>query len=204
MFTHFADDFSGNTHNWDGVNLPKKATVSVENGVLKLTSAGTNFNVNKAENGVLQYKEVKGDFIVQGKVAAMAGEEEKKSPAYNEGGILVLDDSNASAQTILQIGAFPSYNCGNMLTMVGPHIGRPQFPSANGWDYNPYVQIERIGDVFYIRTSFDGKTWIDKAGSPVELKELAGKTLKVGFYHTTYSDTEGWVAFDDFNLWQKK
>lgn len=204
MFTHFADDFSGNTHNWDGVNLPKKGTVSVENGMLKLTSAGTNFNFNKAENGVLQYKEVKGDFIVQGKIAALAGQEEKKSPSYNEGGILVLDDSDAQAQTILQIGAFPSYNCGNMLTVVAPRMGRPQFPSANGWDYHPYVQIERIGDMFYIRTSADGKTWVDKAGSPVELKHLSDKTLKVGCYHTTYSDNEGWAAFDDFNLWQKK
>ena len=50
----------------------------------------------------------------------------------------------------------------------------------------------------------DGKTWVDKAGSPVELKHLADKTLKVGCYHTTSSDNEGWAAFDDFNLWQKK
>lgn len=204
MFTHFTDDFSGNTQNWDGVNLPKNATAAVENGVLKLTSAGTNFNQNKAENGVLQYKEVKGDFIVQGKVEDLVGSAEKKSPAYNEGGILVLDDSDAHAQNILQIGAFPSYNCGNMLTLVGPEVGRPQFNLANGWDYNPYLQIERLGNVFHIRTSADGKAWTEMTGSPVELKNMSGKTLKVGFYHTTYSENQGWASFSSFNLWQKK
>ena len=204
MFSHFSDDMSGNTQNWDGVSLPKVGTCTTENGVLKLSSSGTNFNMNKAENGVLVYKEVKGDFIMQGKVTGLAGQEEKKSPGYNEGGILVLDDSNPNAQTILQIGAFPSYNCGNMLTLVGPRMGRPQFPAANGWEYDPYLQIERIGDTFYVRTSADGKTWTEKAGSPIELKALADKTLKVGFYHTTYSDNAGWASFDDFNLWQKK
>ena len=205
MFTHFSDDMSGNnTQKWDGVNMPKNATCSVENGVLKLTSAGTNFTMEKAENGVIQYKEVKGDFIVQGKVAEMAGQAEKKSPAYNEGGILVLDDSDAHGQNILQAGIFPSYNCGNMLTLVGPRIGRPQFPLANGWDYNPYIQIERMGNVFHIRTSADGNTWTEVTGSPVELPAMEGKTLKVGFYHTTYSPNEGWASFDDFHLWQRK
>lgn len=204
MFSHFYDDGSGDTKKWDGVNLPKHASCISENGSLKLTSSGTNFNMNKADNGVLLYKEVQGDFIMQGKVIGMAGQDEKKSPAYNEGGILVLDDSNPQGQTILQIGAFPSYNCGNMLTVVSPGIGRPQFSSANGWEYDPYIQIERIGDVFYIRTSADGQTWTEKSGSPIELPSLSDKTLKVGFYHTTYSENEGWVMLDDFNLWQKK
>ena len=204
MFTHFADDASGDIKHWDGINQPKGASIATENGVLKLTSANTNFTMLKADNGAMAYKEVKGDFIMQGKVAAMDGQDEKKSPAYNEGGIIVLDDSNPKEQNIIQLGVFPSYNCGNMLTVVGPRIGRPQFPSANGWEYDPYLQIERIGDVFYFRTSADGKTWKEKAGSPIELKEMAGKTLKVGFYHTTYSANEGWAAFDDFNLWQKK
>ena len=204
MFSTFNEDASDETMAWDGMNLPKNAGYKIENGVLKLTSAGTNFNTEKSENGVLLYKEVKGDFVMQVKVVGMAGEAEKTSPAYNEGGILVLDDSDAHGQHILQIGAFPSYNCGNMLTLVSPEFGRPQFSMANGWEYAPYMQIERIGNVFHVRVSHDGVNWANASGSPVEFKEMAGKTLKVGCYHTTYSDNEGWVMLDDFYLWQKK
>lgn len=204
MFSTFNEDASDETMAWDGMNLPKNAGYEIENGALKLTSAGTNFNTEKSENGVLLYKEVKGDFVMQAKVVGMAGEAEKTSPAYNEGGILVLDDSDAHGQHILQIGAFPSYNCGNMLTLVSPEFGRPQFSMANGWEYAPYMQIERIGNVFHVRVSHDGVNWANASGSPVEFKEMAGKTLKVGCYHTTYSDNEGWVMLDDFYLWQKK
>lgn len=204
LFTHFADDASAaSPQGWDGINLPQGATCEVVDGTFRLSSAGTNLTVNKAENGVILYKVVQGDFIAQAKVTGMAGEEERKSPAYNEGGLLVIDDAGEHEQTILQAGVFPSYNCGNMLTLVSRR-GRPQFPAANGWHYNPYLQVERRGNLFHVRTSADGNTWTEMTGSPIELRQLEGKPLKVGLYHTTYSPNEGWAAFDDFHLWQKR
>jgi hypothetical protein len=105
-------------------------------------------------------------------------------------------------QEIIHVGAFPSYNCGNMLTHVRGY-SRPQYPRGNGWDYDPYLQIERTGDTFTIRTSKDGKSWTDMPGSPIQAPQLQGKKLKVGLYQTTYTDNKSWVSFDEFNLWEK-
>ncbi len=172
----------------------------MENGVITLASANTNFTSNKADNGVLLYKEVTGDFLMQGRVVELEGQSERRTPAYNEGGIMVLDDSGRG-QEIIHLGVFPSYNCGNMLTQVGRR-GRPQFPRQNAWNYDPYLQIERTGDTFHVRTSKDGKSWTDMPGSPINAPQLQGKTLKVGLYQTTYTNNRGWVSFDNFNLWQ--
>ncbi len=203
LFTHFTAD--GKTEaQWDGKiinNDPKcEASAKVENGVITLASANTNFNMNKEENGVLLYKEVTGDFLMQGRVAELEGQTTRKTPAYNEGGIMVLDDSGRG-QEIIHLGVFPSYNCGNMLTQVGRR-GRPQFPRQNAWNYDPYLQIERMGNVFHVRTSKDGNSWTDMPGSPINAPQLEGKTLKVGLYQTTYTNNRGWVSFDNFNLWQ--
>ena len=79
---------------------------------------------------------------------------------------------------------------------------RPQYPRGNGWDYDPYLQIERTGDIFTIRTSQDGKSWTDMPGSPINAPQLNGKKLKVGLYQTTYTDNKSWVSFDEFDLWE--
>jgi regulation of enolase protein 1 (concanavalin A-like superfamily) len=89
-----------------------------------------------------------------------------------------------------------------MLTHVG--MGRPQYPRSNGWNYDPYLQIERIGDTFHVRTSKDGKSWTDMPGAPISAPQMKGKKLKVGLYQTTYSNNHSWVSFDEFSLWQKK
>ncbi len=205
LFSHFTATGKAEAA-WDGqiVNQDPKceASVKVANGVITLTSANTNFTMNKADNGVLIYKEVTGDFLMQGKVVELDGQSERKTPAYNEGGIMVLDDSGRG-QEIIHLGVFPSYNCGNMLTHVGRR-GRPQFPRQNAWNYDPYLQIERTGDTFYVRTSPDGKSWTDMPGSPIVAPQMKGKTLKVGLYQTTYTNNKSWVSFDDFNLWQTK
>ena len=211
QFVHFCDqaeqvkDYVQEKGNWDGVkaNLDEACQLSVraENGAITLTSANTNLNNNSKENGPILYKEVKGDFLAQIKVVAVDGQERRSTPAYNEGGLLIMDDSNSSRQEIIHIGVFPGYNCGNMLTHVGR--GRPQFPRGNGWEYDPYLQIERVGDVFYVRTSSDGHIWSEMPGSPIHAPQMKDKTLKVGIYQTTYSNNKSWVSFDEFNLWQK-
>ena len=73
----------------------------------------------------------------------------------------------------------------------------------NGWEYDPFLQIERVGDMFYVRTSPDGNIWSDMPGSPIYAPQMKNKVLKVGIYQTTYSNNKSWVSFDEFNLWQK-
>lgn len=215
-FKHFGDDASKSVDylsnykdcGWDGVlfgeNAGKDIAVKSNNGAVVLSSSNTNFTADKSQNGILLYKEIEGDFFMQGVVADIDGSGKHSTPAYNEGGIMVLDDSDADAgQRIVHLGVFPNYNCGNMLTVLTRH-SRPQYPNGSGWNYDKYLQIERVGDLFHACTSKDGREWREMPGSPVRCPQMNGKKLKVGLYQTTYSANSSWVSFDDFNLWQKK
>ena len=207
-FLTFSDDFSTNIMNnrWKklaGNKAQENARANVIDGFLTLSSASGNFNARTEDNGILLYQDVTGDFTMECKVVDLSGSTARRTPAYNEGGLMVLDDTNPSNQQIVQMGIFPNYNCGNMLTTVSHHGQRPQFPRGNGWDYDPWLQIERQGQTFHIRTSKDGKNWTETDGSPVEMPNLP-KNVKVGMFQVTYTDNEGMVSFDDFKLYIKK
>lgn len=207
-FVVIGDDFTTNILNnrWKklvGDKAQVKAIASVSNGVLTLSSASGNFNAYTKENGILLYQDITGDFTMECKVTGMTGSDNHHTPAYNEGGLMVLYDSNPSNQQIVQMGIFPNYNCGNMLTTVSHHGQRPQFPRGNGWQYDPWLQIERQGKTFHIRTSKDGKNWTKTDGSPVEMPNLPNN-VKAGLFQVTYTDNEGSVDFDDFKLYIKK
>ena len=203
-FDIFTDDFK-TFHEWDGKYVTNdKVKYEVIDGTLRLTSAGTDFgaNGNPRTNGPMIYKEVKGDFIVQVRVADLMGSARRNTPAYNEGGLMVILPESETRQQVVQLGVFPAYNCGNMLTTI--FRGRHQYNNQQGWDYDPYMQLQRIGNLIYARTSRDGKTWTDMPSSPVRVPQFEGKTLRVGLFQTTYSDNSAWVSFSDFKLWQKK
>ena len=124
------------------------------------------------------------------KIADMEGLASRSITAYNEGGLLISDGKG----TYYQLGAFPLYNCGNMLTVLSQH-GRPQFPNYKGYDFDPYIQFERRGNKLFARTSSDGTTWSNMPGSPIEVQE---GDMGIGFYQTTYTDKTSWVRMSDF------
>jgi hypothetical protein len=97
-----------------------------------------------------------------------------------------------------QLGAFPLYNCGNMLTILSP-AGRPQFPNYKGYDFDLLLQFERRGNQLFARTSRDGQKWQNMPGSPIE---LTAPTVGVGLYQTTYSDNHSWAELTDFIIYQ--
>lgn len=208
-FEGFVDYFDAPTltKNWQffkGIHT-QEDEAKVENETLTLTSQSGNFNARTNDNGVLLFKQLTGDFIVECRITGMTGSDKQSTPAYNEGGLMVLDDSDKEDQQIVQLGVFPNYNCGNMLTTVSHHGRRPQFPCGNGWDYAPWLQIERKGSIFYARISYNGKEWQEIAGSPVTMPQMTNdKALKVGMFQTTYSDNKASVSFDDFKLYVKK
>lgn len=169
---------------------------------LTLTSSGRNFNAFAAENGPLKYENVTGDFVAICHVSGLTGQDRQRTPSYNEGGLMVLDDSDARNQQIVQMGIFPNYNCGNMLTTVSHHGRRPQFPRGNGWQYDPWLMIERQGGTFIVRTSFDGWQWTEVTGSPVML--AMPETVKVGLFQVTYTENEASCTFDTFKIYQSK
>lgn len=167
---------------------------------VRLESSGKNMDTDPANNGPMMWKEMEGDFVVQCRISDIMGKARRNTPAYNEGGIMILSDSGRGQQ-IVHIGVFPNYNCGNMLTIVGR--GRPQHQNGKAWDYDPYMQLQKSGDKIYARTSVDGKNWTEMPASPVSARQFAGKKMKVGIYQTTYTDNTAWVEFDDFHIWQK-
>ena len=173
---------------------PEMKPVFEKKAEFTLSTASGNFNDAPLEYGGDVYKEVTGDFVVMTTVADMEGLSSHNVKGYNEGGILIADGN-----TYYQLGAFPLYNCGNMLTVLSGR-GRPQYPNYKGYDYDTYIQFERRGDKLFARTSKDGKTWSNMPGSPLTVK---ASTLKVGAYQTTYNDNPSWVKLTDYTIYQK-
>ena len=152
------------------------------------------FNDDPLKHGATIYKEVEGDFVVMARIADMEGLQTRDIKPYNEGGLLV---SNGQG-TYYQLGAFPLYNCGNMLTILS-RAGRPQFPNYKGYDFDPIVQFERRGNLLFARTSKDGQTWTNMPGSPIKVDDAK---LGIGAYQTTYSDNMSWVKLRDLVIYQ--
>lgn len=159
-----------------------------------LSTSKALFNDSPLQNGGSIYKDVTGDFVVMATIEDMEGLQTRSVTGFNEGGILVRD-----GETFYQLGAFPLYNCGNMLTSLSSR-GRPQFPNYKGYDYDPIMQFERRGDQLFARTSKDGKTWSNMPGSPLKLKNA---TVGIGAYQTTYSEKSSWVKMKDYAIYEK-
>lgn len=160
-----------------------------------LSAQTGDFNEDPLVHGGEAYKELIGDFVVIATMEDMEGLEQHNVKGYNEGGILIADGN-----TYYQLGVFPLYNCGNMLTVLNDH-SRPQFPNYKGYDFDSLMQFERRGNLLFARTSKDGNTWNNMPGSPIE---VSSPTLKVGAYQTTYNDTPSWVKIHDYTIFQKK
>ena len=170
-------------------------------GIITLESAGTNLNAQIDENVPMRTVSVDGDFVITAKVADLTGAAQHNTPGYNEGGI-IIQSKNGDWQDAVHLGVFPNYNCGNMLTVL--HEGRPQFQNGKGWNFNPYLQFVRRGNLLYARTSADGQNWENMPNSPVDISFMEGKALNVGLYQTTYSENKASVSFSDLHIWQKK
>ena len=152
------------------------------------------FNDDPLHNGAIIYKEVEGDFVMMARFADMEGLAERSIKAYNDGGLLVSDGQGSYCQ----LGIFPLYNCGNMLTILSSQ-DRRQFPNYKGYDFDPILQYERRGNLLFARTSRDGMTWENMPGSPIEVNT---PKLSIGAYQTTYSENTSWVRLRDFIIYQ--
>lgn len=168
-------------------SFEKKETFTLSNG-------DALFNEAPLQHGGTIYQEVEGDFVIMATLNDMEGLKDHAVKGYNDGGILITDNNG----TFFQLGVFPLYNCGNMLTILSPE-GRPQFPNSTGYDFEPILQFERRGNQLYARTSRDGKTWNNMPGSPIEVKS---KKLGIGAYQTTYADNSSWIKLSDYIIWK--
>ena len=198
------DDFEEIDPDSKFVLSPQMKPVYEQKDEFMLSATTAAFNDNPLKNGGYIYKEVEGDFVVMAVVSDMEGLSTHSVKSYNEGGILIatshLNDQTTSHlnDQYFQLGAFPLYNCGNMLTRLSSH-GRPQWPNYKGYDFDPYLQFERRGNQLFARTSSDGLSWTNMPGSPIE---VTVPKLGIGAYQTTYTTTPSWVKLRDFVIYQ--
>ena len=160
-----------------------------------LSAQSEAFNEAPFANGGEKYLDAVGDFVVMATVDDMEGLSQHSVKSYNECGILVR-----AGDTFYQLGAFPLYNCGNMLTALS-RTGRPQYPNYKGYAFDRHLQFERRGNLLFARTSTDGKTWENMPGSPID---VSTDKLEIGAYQTTYSQNVSWAKLKDYVIYKSE
>lgn len=182
--------------------------IQAENQQLKLESKATNWDGN-SPNGPYLYKEVMGDFVAEVMIPDVSGLAAKKVAGNNEVGLMLRlpNDSSSSSrrpqQQLVQNGIFPAWNVGNLFTNF-QNGRREQNNIQSAWNYNKYLQIQREGNLVFIRTSKNGNDWVDMPGSPVLRNDLNGKAVQIGLYQSTYGPAQAYGIFADFKLIERK
>jgi hypothetical protein len=177
----------------------------ISDNMLTLESKGSNWDGN-LPYGPFLCSNVSGDFVAEVEVADVSGLKEKKVAGNSDMGLMVRktkQPGTGGSENLIQNSIFPAWNCGNMLTNYKTG-DRMQTNTQTGWNYNRYLQIQKSGDVFYIRSSSDGIHWADLPGSPVSRPDLNGGALQIGLYHSTYGPHRSYVKFSNFKLISKK
>ena len=215
QFVIAADDFStsksfttGNVVGsiWDEILNKGAAQANTQvvagDHALRISSAGTNWDGNPPY-GPFLYKKVAGDFVAEVEVTDVSGLAEKKVVGNHEAGLMVRlapNEANGNGgEQLLQNGIFPAWNVGNMLTNL-VNGDRRQTNTQSAWNFNHYLQIQRSGNLFYIRSSNDDVHWVDLPGSPVLRMDMKGKAVQVGLYQCTYGPQPGFGNFANFKL----
>ncbi|MBP8304358.1 MAG: hypothetical protein KBE04_09550 [Phycisphaerae bacterium] len=194
---------------WDGmVGLDANQTANAINasvsrpGQLYLESAGAAWAEPWSPIGPFLYKVVQGNFVATVKVTDYAGD--VNAPVYhNNCGLMVRNAADADAgpgEDWVSMDYFPIWGCGNFVRAADDGVRSEVGNNGKAFGLDPYLQIERAGDVFHLRTSPDGVVWTEGVGSPLKRTDLAGIPVQVGVFQCTFSGDMGYAAFDDFSV----
>ncbi len=190
---------------WDGlVGIGENETADALNasidvpGQLYLESTNAVYTAPWQPLGPFLYKEVLGDFTAIVKVTGY------QNVMHNTCGLMARasrdPDEGGSGEDWVSIDYFPIWDCGNYVRQAD-NGGRTEVCN-NGlkWNLHPYLQLERVGNVFHFWTSPDGVNWTEMKCSPITRSDLSGLMLQIGMFQATYNTTTGYAAFDDFVL----
>jgi hypothetical protein len=193
---------------WDGfVGLGPDETVDALNasmarpGQLYIESTEGRYQEPWTPLAPFLYKIIEGDFIATVQVTEYAGT--AAAPVYhNNCGIMAraLPDDAGPGEDWVALDYFPIWSCGNFVRTADDDVRTENGHNGAQFDLDPYLQIERIGNVFHFRTSADGSTWTEMAVSPVTRDDFDGLPLQVGLYQATYDVTQGYAAFDNLTI----
>ncbi len=197
---------------WDGfIGLGDNETVNALNasidreGSLYIESENSWWEGSFSPMGPFLYKIVQGDFIATVQATDFAGEigtQVTHCDSFIMARVPDLDDAGPG-EDFECMHYFPTW-VGNMGRNYDNNSesewGSTGDGYNNGGEGATYIQLERVGNTFYFRRSFDGQTWTELSGSPVTREDLDGLSLQVGIGHSMYSTEVGYVAFDNFHL----
>lgn len=185
---------------WDGF-LGKSARetadrIATEDGKLFLQSTRGRYQEGWDPLGPLLYKNVTGDFKATVRVV------DYQSLSYNNGGIMARvasPDDAGPGEDWISIDYFPIYG-GIYARMADDNRRKEKGSNGQGKNADKFLQLELIGNLFFLRHSSDGKSWQELPDSPITRNDLVNVPLQVGLFQATYSDNQGEVSFDDFSL----
>jgi len=144
------------------------------------------------------YKELEGNFTLEVKVSDVVGLE-SKTRTSNEAGIMIqrADSTNAYINNCILTG----WNLGNLSRSIGPQVFQ-EGNTGTGLNFLPYLQIQKVGDYFFLRCSADGMKWKDLPNTPFLRKDLNGIKLRVGLYQLAGNNQLGYAVFDTLRIWK--
>lgn len=165
------------------------------NGVLLVSSKNGGWDQNH-NNGVFLYKNVTGDFVAQVQIVS------RDYWWKNVGGLMARvdnQDMSLNVENWIALSHSPVDNIGNQAIDVtngqGQEMGTTGYPTAS------YLQMERQGDTFYLRTSTDGVHWTSLPGLEQGVtRSNLPDTLQVGIWQGTNSSNVGTMMFDNFSV----
>lgn len=189
---------------WDGYSVSPlmdstQTRIQLERQVWKLSSKHTRWG-EPSLVGPFVFKELEGDFTVEVRVKDVAGLS-AQSRTSSESGIMIQDSANP--MSYINNTVLTGWNLGNLSRSVGPRLHQ-EGNNGTGLAFEPYLQVQKVGKLFYLRSSPDGKTWTDLPNTPFTREDLDGKRLKVGLYQVAGNNQEGYGEFEEVKLYQSK
>ena len=179
----------------------------VANGVLRMHSSNSGW-ADTWNTGPFLFKMVEGDFVAEVEVVA------RDYFWNNLGGLMARAPNNqitvdGKSTAVSAPGAnenwvylthFPVYGVGNHIrdTING---GSTEM-GIKGYPCDPFLQLSRVGNTFFFKTSTDGVTWISLPGLEAGVvRDDLPSELQVGIFQANYTgDWKGTFDFDNFSL----
>ena len=154
------------------------------------------------------YKYVEGDFIATIQVTDYAGTPDAVV-FHNDAGLMARAskadpyDEAGPGEDWVSIDYFPIWTCGNFHWSADDDVRTEHGHNGKAWDLDPYLQLERRGNTFHLRTSADGVSWTEMATSPQTRNDFDGLPLQVGPRQVNYFPSPpvtSYAAFDNFRI----
>jgi hypothetical protein len=187
---------------WDGYQVgayPDSTKVSMtgSNGQWNLSSKHTKWG-DAALLPPFVFKELEGDFTIEVYVKDVVGLA-AKTRTSSEAGIMVQAMENPN--TYINNTILTGWNLGNLARSIGSRMHQ-EGNNGTGLQFFPYIQVQRVDDYFFLRSSQDGISWIDLPDTPFLRKDWKGQKLRVGLYQIATNNQEGYGLFEQVKIWQ--